>query len=929
MVNYSQSTAMSRGGFAPNVQYNASVRMPAQPIPELKQPDSKFNIDLAGLGRGLAQAAYQERLAEKEERKAAKEQYEHMLKVDFAKEANLIQMGVDQGAYSAEAGQIKSRALSDRYLSYGMDPDELFPIYENAVSADVRDIFANRRKNIEAAKNEVESTIVKDVWTKVPETASWSYEEALNYGRYNQMVADEMELAMMYGVGQEDAANKFIDVQAGATAVNMKQGLMDGTTSGPEAKLQMYQSVSMSLAKKNPNMSASMVKDLTTRRLVGYNSYVDMVTNAKEAEKKLITDRFDTFVKTEKLQALQYADPERRAKLLFGLVDPTNPEDAEVFGPRATQIGTQEVTNGGYTTSQPTYLVQDIEGNNMIVNAASETEAIEIVSNASKRVYPEGSGAIKYIEDALPKVYNNSYTSVKDYQTKSPEDATTIAENRKVMDSAAGSVNNRNTLKNNAKATQYIDNQFSITAGLEAYNKVPGVKEVVKAIDADVQSLIGNEVMLANTRINKEGYLVAATDVQGGFGTLQQYLTGAKYRDNLDKVNRGLGGISVMHRPNVARLMLASYGKDIKNYDPAVDGEMSSIATPGERAAQNTFEIIGAGWEWVDKEARDVWNKYVDPYYQEFKRNLPAVIEDIKGGEGTYSEHLKDSAEEAKKYIMDNINEATKHLQEFIIESVASYKALQAGKDAPGLEGIVNKSEEPVEPTESGDNLNDFLSTIKHYADPSHYEIPEIRLDKVIATEKPTTMIGKAVKAVTDDKRVVKLAEGIGKIRENAMKWAEEKLSNIVDKGEEVAEDVADVKEDVIDAIDIIGRTAAYNELAPKLGMSKALEVSLGDNKGKTTRLEKGWAILQSVLGKTTEKVATTTKDILLGTAKAIYDYLSEEVSVKDDEEFESYFEHLVNTKLYDLPEQYEIRYEEDPSKIELSPQVKSIKKNR
>lgn len=905
MVTYSQSTAMSRGGFAPNVQYNTSVRMPTQPIPDLKQPDSKFNIDLTGLGRGLAQAAYQERLAQKEEMKLAKEQHEQMLKANFAREANLIQMGVDQGAYTAEAGQIKSRALSDRYLSYGMDPDELFPIYENAVSTDVRDVFANRRKNIETAKNEVESAIVKDVWSKVPETTNWSYEEALNYGRRNQMIADEMELAMINGVGEEEAANKFIDVQAGSTALNIQQGLMDGTLAGPEAKLQTYRSSSMALAKKNPNMSASMVKDLTTRRLTGVNSYIDMMTTAKEAERKLISDRFDTYVKEGKLEAFQYLDPEDKAKALFGLLDPL--ADARVFGPKATQIGTQEVTSadGRTTTTQPTFLVQDLSGNNMVVTAASSAEAIKILNNASKRVYPEGSGATPYIKQALPQAYNNVNVSVKDFQTMSPEDAITLAENRKAVDAVAGSVNNRNTLKNDTASQNYIDNQFNITAGIEAYNKVPGVKEVVNAIDADVRSLVGNEVMLANTRINKEGYLVAATDVQGGLGTLQQYLTGAKYRDNLDKVNRGLSGVSVMHRPSVAKLMLASYGKDIKNYDPNVDGEMSSIATPGERAAQNVYETVGEGWRWVDKEARDVWNKYVDPYYQEFKRNLPAVIEDLKGGEGTYSEYIK-----------DNINEATKHLQDYIIESVANYKALQAGKDAPGLEGIVNK------PVESGDNLNDFLQTIKHYADPSHYEMPEIRLDKVMATEEPTTLIGKAAKVVTDDEKIVKVAEGIGKIRESAIDYIKEKSANVLEKGEEVAEDV-------IDAIDIVGRTAAYNELAPKLGMSKALEVSLGDDKGKTTRLEKGWTILQGVLGKTTEKVATKTKDIVLGTIKTIHDYLTEEVSVKADEPFESYLEHLVNTKLYDLPEQYEIEYEEDSSKIELFPQVKSIKKNR
>lgn len=925
MVNYSQATVISRGGFAPNVQYNASARMPTQPIPELKQPDSKFNIDLSGLGRGLAQAAYQEKLAQKEEMKLAKEQHEQMLKTNFAKEANLIQMGVDQGAFSAEVGQRKSRELSDKYLSYGMDPDELFPIYENAVSSDVRDIFANRRKNIEDAKNAVDSTIYKDVLTKVPETSNWSYEEVVNYGRHNQMIADEMELAMMYGVGEEEAANKFIDVQAGSTALNMRQDFMNGTLNGPEAKLQMYQSVSMALAKKNPNMSASMVKDLTTRRLPGVNSYIDMMASANEAERKLIADRYDTLIKTDKMKYYQYLDPEDRAKYLYGLLDKTNPYDAGIFGPKATQIGTQEVTSadGKTTTSQPTYLVRDLSGNEMVVTAASTEEAIEIMSNTSKNVYSEGSGAIPYIEQALPQSYNNPNISPQGVQNMSPEDATTLENNRKAFDAVAGSVNNRNTLKNNPDAIRYIDNQLSITAGLSAYNNVPGVKEIVQDNDNYVRALKGNDVMLENTRINSEGYLVAATDVQGALGTMQQYLTGAKYRGNLDQINNNLSRISPMHRKNVAKLHLESYGLSVKDYDPTVDGDMTSAPVFGETVAQKTYEVAGKAWEYGDKGIRkfdekvymplqtklqEVLEEYIVPQIDAAEKALPAVVKDWQGGEGTY-----------KDYLMNNVKEAFDNVARYASTVVSNYRALQVGKDASGLDGIVNKPEEPVE---SGDNLNDFLSTIKYYADPSHYETPEIRLDKVIATEKPTTMFGKAADAITDDKRVVKMAEGVGKIRESAMKWAEEKLSNVVEKGKEVAEDV-------IDAIDIIGRTAAYNELAPKLGMSKALEVSLGDNKGKITRLEKGWTILQSVLGKTTEKAATKTKDIILGTAKAIYDYLTEEVSVKDDEEFESYFERLVNTKLYDLPEQYEIRYEEDPSKIELFPQVKSIKKNR
>ena len=922
MVNYSQSTAMSRGGFAPNVQYSASVRMPTQPIPELKQPDSKFNIDLAGLGRGLAQAAYQERLAQKEERKAAKEQYEHMLKVDFAKEANLIQMGVDQGAYTAEAGQIKSRALSDRYLSYGMDPDELFPIYENAVSPDVRDIFSNRRKVIETKKNEVRGKKIEETITAIPGAANWSEEQIINFYDREQRIGDELALAVLNGDDVDEVSERFMTEQGITTVYNLLPDIQAGRVSGEEGKRQTLQSTVMAYAKKNPNMSASEIMFKADKNLARVNNLIDITAAAKQGEQKLVADRLDTLVKQRKLTAMLYLPIEDQIRLSYGLVDPI--EDRYMFGPRATEVGVAAVTSpdGRTTTAQKQFLVRDISGNQMMVTAADSKKAIETMNNASQRVYPEGSIATPLIKQAIPQGYTSPNVSVQGFTKLSDTDVATLAENRKSTDAIAGSVNMRNTFKNDAETIQYVDNQSSVTAGLLAYKDVPGVKEIVQDNDNYVRALKGNEVMLANTRINSEGYLVAATDVQGVLGTMQQYLTGAKYRNNLDQINNNLSRVSPMHRKNVAKLQLESYGLSVKDYDPAVDGEMSSIATPGERAAQNAYEVVGKAWEYGDKSIRKFDEKVftplqnkieeiITPYLDEAVNNAPSVMKDLKGGEGTYLEYLK-----------DNVKEATQDFTKYIIDSIESYKALQAGKDAPGLEDIVNKPEEPAEPADSGDNLNDFLSTIKYYADPSHYEIPEIRLDKVIATEEPTTMIGKAAKVVTDDEKIVKVAEGIGKIRESAIDYIKEQSANVLDKGEEVAEDV-------IDVIDIVGRTAAYNELAPKLGMSKALEVSLGNDKGKTTRLEKGWTILQGVLGKTTEKVATKTKDIVLGTIQTIYDYLTEEVSVRNDEPFESYLEHFVNTKLYDLPEQYEIEYEEDPSKIELFPRVKSIKKNR
>lgn len=53
MVNYTSTASLGGGRFAPSVNYNAAVRMPTQPIPDLKQPNSEFNIDLRSLSQAM------------------------------------------------------------------------------------------------------------------------------------------------------------------------------------------------------------------------------------------------------------------------------------------------------------------------------------------------------------------------------------------------------------------------------------------------------------------------------------------------------------------------------------------------------------------------------------------------------------------------------------------------------------------------------------------------------------------------------------------------------------------------------------------------------------------------------------------------------------------------------------------------------------
>lgn len=53
MSVYNQSTPLSTGRLAPSVNYNASIRMPTQPMPELPDVNSSFNIDLRPVGEAI------------------------------------------------------------------------------------------------------------------------------------------------------------------------------------------------------------------------------------------------------------------------------------------------------------------------------------------------------------------------------------------------------------------------------------------------------------------------------------------------------------------------------------------------------------------------------------------------------------------------------------------------------------------------------------------------------------------------------------------------------------------------------------------------------------------------------------------------------------------------------------------------------------
>lgn len=53
MPIYDQQTTLSTGRFSPSVNYNAVIRMPTQPMPDLPDVDASFNIDLRPIGEAV------------------------------------------------------------------------------------------------------------------------------------------------------------------------------------------------------------------------------------------------------------------------------------------------------------------------------------------------------------------------------------------------------------------------------------------------------------------------------------------------------------------------------------------------------------------------------------------------------------------------------------------------------------------------------------------------------------------------------------------------------------------------------------------------------------------------------------------------------------------------------------------------------------
>ena len=100
MSIYNQSTSLSSGGVMPSVNYNAAIRMPTQPMPDLPDVNASFNIDLRPIGEAMI--AKEEFEYKKEEAEADRQARKAEAEQAFVRQYVLQQMEIDAANKRAE-----------------------------------------------------------------------------------------------------------------------------------------------------------------------------------------------------------------------------------------------------------------------------------------------------------------------------------------------------------------------------------------------------------------------------------------------------------------------------------------------------------------------------------------------------------------------------------------------------------------------------------------------------------------------------------------------------------------------------------------------------------------------------------------------------------------------------------------------------------
>jgi hypothetical protein len=104
MVNYTSSASLGGGSFAPSVQYNTPVRMPTQPMPNMPDVHSEFNIDLRSVGQAILGV-------EELKTKAALSEKEMELKNEQLKLERLQQMEIKKAEWGMKQQQHQEKMM--------------------------------------------------------------------------------------------------------------------------------------------------------------------------------------------------------------------------------------------------------------------------------------------------------------------------------------------------------------------------------------------------------------------------------------------------------------------------------------------------------------------------------------------------------------------------------------------------------------------------------------------------------------------------------------------------------------------------------------------------------------------------------------------------------------------------------------------------
>ena len=743
MVVYSQQTSLNGGRFAPNVQYNASVRMPTQPMPELKEPDSKFNIDLSGLGRAMLTAkatearvemfkAEQERLAEKERAAAEeKERYDN-LKRSFALEMSGIQSGVDQDAYDSVKAERLMRQSQDKYLALGLDPSDMYSISDKGISSDIRGVHSDRRKKIQDTVNEADAEIYKNTINNVPSMANKDPEQVIAWSRRADQIADDLSAMIIYG---QESGNKqitsYIDDKAGEMAAIQRDSVVlnkiaNGDLTSDTAALEIYTNVNSTLL--SVGVPADMAKDKAERQVAKIKPILDMAQKANESELKRITDNLNMTLTSTKAATFNNSDTKGRVKMALGLWQPGDELaiDTDYKYTYETTVNASMGADGKvtYTPRKVATSVTDFYGNTVQVQDGNVEQAIKELNRASQMSLPI---AHHFNVENATSVMGSPMVSLqgKNISTLSTNDVNNLIANR---DGALKAIRSDGVMKTaeNVGDTSFITGVNKKTSAKLGFEYYAGNREFVDSLNLDknVRALTSQPMLLEHTRLTDEGMLITAPDVPGFLGSLAQYSNGAAFKREIQEFNKGISQLPPTQGKNVSEMMLESAGIYVKNYDPEVDGVMSSETTKGEAVAENVQETLGVVWDKVYKEASKYYQKLEDwmtenvakPIYDEVTyENTKTVINDIKGG--TF---LKDDA----KKLIDKIKQGGKDYIDYVVTLKTLYQA------GAGGEGLSSKISQPV----SEDVLVDFLDTIRNH---SNVEYPEVEnsINNIIQTE--------------------------------------------------------------------------------------------------------------------------------------------------------------------------------------------------